>query len=168
MSLYDLSLISRNPFLVPHPILVPLGAMIDRQLLQTDTTRFFIPSLHLTVLTSSGSLPSALTLAARAAFLDLRIPKTKFISTESALENEEDLSGIKAAVRRKGGLKGKKSAAAAAANGAEWELDSTAGGLERMEGAEGLPVLITLNLVCRSKHILPRRGICPERGERER
>ena len=113
-----------------------------------DASRFFIPSLHLTVLTSSGALPAALTLAARAAFLDLRIPKTKIISTESALENEEDLSGIKAAVRRKGGPKGKKSTAAAASNGAEWELDTSGGGVERMQGAEGLPVLITLNLVC--------------------
>ena len=115
------------------------------------TSRYFIPSLHLTILSSSGALPSTLTLAARAAFLDLRIPKTKVISTESALENEEDLSGIKAAVRRKGGLKGKKSAAAAAANGAEWELDATGGGVEKVRGAEGLPVLVTLNLVCPSR-----------------
>ena len=104
--------------------------------------RFFVPALHLTILSSSAALPSTLILAAYAAFQDLHIPKTKVISTESAQENEEDLSGIKAAVQKKG-LKGKKTKG----TGVEWELDSTGNGVVKLAGREGLPVLVTLNLV---------------------
>ncbi len=109
--------------------------------------RYFIPSLHLTLLSTSGNIITALILAARAAFQDLRVPKTKVISTGAAEDTDEqkDLSGIKAAVRanRAGGRgKGK-----GAARGAEWELDMEGDGTMRMEGREKLPILITLNLV---------------------
>lgn len=61
------------------------------------------------------------------------------------MDEQRDLSGIKAAVRagRSGGRgKGKS------ADGVEWELDLEGDGTMKMEGRERLPVLVTLNLVC--------------------
>lgn len=126
--------------LAVHEYAVPTSLSLALAL----TPRFFIPSLYLTVLSHTGALPSALILAARAAFLDLAIPKTKVISTMSLAENEDDLSGIKAAVRRKGPKVGRRGQSATG-TGAEWELDG--GGTEGLGGAENLPVLVTLNMV---------------------
>lgn len=125
------------------------------------TFRYFIPHLHLTLLSAtSGSPLTALVIAARAAFLDLRIPSTKRIGWESTTVEvdggegtgtgvkESDLSGIKAAVRA--GRTGGKGKGKAAVRGEDWDLDmSTAGGrgVGFMDGREGLPVLVTLNLV---------------------
>lgn len=128
-----------------HLSVTPAHRTPSASLLQLGShPRFFIPSLYLTVLSHTGALPAALTLAARAAFLDLQVPKTKVISTLSEAADEDELSGIKAAVRRKGakiGRRGQK----ADGTGAEWELDG--GRTGGMEGREGLPVLVTLNMV---------------------
>lgn len=116
--------------------------------------RYFIPNLHLTLLSSSGSPLTALVLAARAAFMDLRIPSTKRIGWEESETisydgmKDSDLSGIKSAV--KAGRTGGKGKGKAAVKGDEWDLDlTTAGGrgVEWMVGRENLPVLVTLHLV---------------------
>jgi hypothetical protein len=116
--------------------------------------RYFIPNLHLTLLSSSGSPLTALVLAARAAFMDLRIPSTKRIGWEESETisydgmKDSDLSGIKSAV--KAGRIGGKGKGKAAVKGDEWDLDlTTAGGrgVEWMVGRENLPVLVTLHLV---------------------
>lgn len=116
--------------------------------------RYFIPNLHLTLLSSSGSPLTALVLAARAAFMDLRIPSTKRIGWEESETisydgmKDSDLSGIKSAV--KAGRIGGKGKGKAAVKGDEWDLDlTTAGGrgVEWMAGRENLPVLVTLHLV---------------------
>jgi exosome complex component RRP42 len=118
------------------------------------TARYFIPNLHLTLLSSSGSPLTALVLAARAAFMDLRIPSTKRIGWEESETisydgmKDSDLSGIKSAV--KAGRIGGKGKGKAAVKGDEWDLDlTTAGGrgVEWMVGRENLPVLVTLHLV---------------------
>lgn len=59
------------------------------------------------------------------------------------VDEQKDLSGIKAAVRagRSGRGKGRS------ADGVEWELDLEGDGTMRLEGREKLPVLVTLNLV---------------------
>jgi hypothetical protein len=116
--------------------------------------RYFVPNLHLTLLSSSGSPLTALVLAARAAFMDLRIPSTKRIGWEESETisydgmKDNDLSGIKSAV--KAGRIGGKGKGKAAVKGDEWDLDlTTAGGrgVEWMKGRENLPVLVTLHLV---------------------
>lgn len=116
--------------------------------------RYFIPNLHLTLLSISGSPLTALVLAARAAFMDLRIPSTKRIGWEESEiisydgMKDSDLSGIKSAV--KAGRIGGKGKGKAAVKGDEWDLDlTTAGGrgVEWMAGRENLPVLVTLHLV---------------------
>jgi exosome complex component RRP42 len=119
------------------------------------TVRYFVPNLHLTLLSNSGFPLSALVLAARAAFMDLRIPSTKRIGWEESETisfdgmKDSDLSGIKSAV--KAGRTGGKGKGKAAVKGDEWDLDlTTAGGrgVEWLVGRENLPVLVTLHLVC--------------------
>jgi exosome complex component RRP42 len=108
--------------------------------------RNFIPHLHLTLLANSGNVLTALVLAARAAFQHLRIPKTKVISSGEAehADDQKDLSGIKAAVRAgRVGARGKGKVN----DGMEWELDAEGDGTKQMDGKDGLPVLVTLNLV---------------------
>jgi exosome complex component RRP42 len=118
--------------------------------------RYFVPYLHLTLTsTSTGSVLPTLIIAARAAFADLRIPKTKRIGWEAGSkpgfeeEGESDLSGIKAAVRagRTKAGKGK-----GRTGGDEWDLDmeGSGDGTIPLEGKEELPVLVTLHLVSRS------------------
>jgi hypothetical protein len=125
--------------------------------------RYFIPNLHLTLLSSSGSPLTALVLATRAAFMDLRIPSTKRIGWEESETisydgmKDSDLSGIKSAV--KAGRIGGKGKGKAAVKGDEWDLDlTTAGGrgVEWMAGRENLPVLVTLHLVRLSNPPRPR------------
>ena len=118
----------------------------------TPTHRYFIPHLHLTVLsTSAASLLPTLILASRAAFTDLRVPKTKRIGWEAATttsttsdERETDLSGIKAAVRA-----GKGKGKTAVRGGEDWDLDpgDSGDGAAYIGDREGLPVVVTLNLV---------------------
>ena len=112
--------------------------------------RYFIPHLHLTLLSASaGSVPTALTLASRAAFSSLRIPKIKRIGWEaiSTLSEgiEGDQIGIKGAVNTKRRGKGRGQGGPAD----EWDLDldGPGDGTEYMERREDLPVLITLNMV---------------------
>ncbi|ORX39288.1 hypothetical protein BD324DRAFT_619139 [Kockovaella imperatae] len=136
------------PSIPPLPILPP--------------TKYFIPHLQLTIISaSSGSIPSTLFIAARAAFSDLKIPKTKRIGWEGATKGhngdretddggmdmeESDLSGIKAAVR--GGRKGPGGKSGRArVGGDEWDLDPSGDGLEVLQEREKLPVLIILNLI---------------------
>ena len=113
------------------------------------TYRYFVPYLHLTVLSaSSACVTSALLLASRAAFSDLRVPTVKRIGYEAATtitdaEGEEtDLSGIKAAVRAARGGKGKSKAVGR--GGEDWDFD---GGETFLETRENLPVVVVLNLV---------------------
>lgn len=129
------SLISDHfiPSVPPLPILPP--------------TKYFVPYLHLTVLSaSSACVTSALLLASRAAFSDLRVPIVKRIGYEGATtadaEGEEtDLSGIKAAVRAARGGKGKSRAVGR--GGDDWDLE---GGETFLEQRENLPVVVVLNL----------------------
>ncbi|GFZ47176.1 hypothetical protein JCM24511_04919 [Saitozyma sp. JCM 24511] len=139
-------------------------------------TKYFIPYLHLTLLSSSGNVPTALLLAARSAFSDLRIPRTKIIGFEADdligkaeipegadEEMEKDLSGIKAAVRAGRGGRGKGKAAV---KGGDWEL--VLGEEDRLEGREKLPVLVTLNLVPSSDAVFldasaQEESACPDR-----
>jgi exosome complex component RRP42 len=92
---------------------------------------------------------TALVLAIRSAFADLKVPRTKKIGwegTEHALEmGDGDLSGIKAALKLGKGGKGK---VRRARGGDDWDLDLDGDGVELLQGREGLPVLVTLNLVC--------------------
>lgn len=62
----------------------------------------------------------------------------------TSIEEDGELSGIKAAVRSKGRGKGKGKAL----GGVEWELDLSGSGMRRLERREELPVVIVLNLVC--------------------
>lgn len=108
-----------------------------------------MPHLHLTLLsTTSASIPTALLLASRAAFIDLKIPQIKRIGYEAiTTSGDKDLSGIKAAVRAGRGGKGKgvvRGGGGGGASGEDWDLDE---GFETVQGREGLPVLVTLNLV---------------------
>ncbi|KAK4689365.1 hypothetical protein P7C73_g733, partial [Tremellales sp. Uapishka_1] len=129
--------------------------------------RYFIPHLHLTLLSSSGSVPFVLALAARAAFSDLRIPKIKRIGWEDVAsrtaEGELDAAGIKGAVRV-GKAKGKGKS-----RGEEWDLDMDDGeGLESLQGREKLPILVTLNLVPGSEAVVmdasaQEEVACPDR-----
>ncbi|WWD21176.1 hypothetical protein CI109_105660 [Kwoniella shandongensis] len=132
--------------------------------------KYFQPHLHLTLLSNSGSMLSTLVLASRAALSDLRIPKTKIISwtgNEDALETG-DLSGIKAAIAGGGGKGGKRNKYVAR-GGEDWDLDLDDGkGVEYMKGREGLPVLVTLNLVPNSPNIFldatpQEESACPTR-----
>jgi hypothetical protein len=104
--------------------------------------------LHLTLLSaSSGSPLSALFLAARSAFIDLKIPRTKQIGWEGAQNDLEmgdgDLSGIKAALK----VKGKGKVSRRPRGGDDWDLDREGDGEDVLDGREDLPVLVTLNLV---------------------
>ncbi|RXK35161.1 hypothetical protein M231_07573 [Tremella mesenterica] len=132
-------------------------------------TKYFIPYLHLTLLSSSSAcIPTALISAARAAFCDLRIPITKRIGWEGVegdvgAEVEKDLSGIKAAVRAGRGGKGKSRAVGR--GGEEWDL---AGGEIFLEGREDLPVLVVLNLIPNSQAVFldatpQEEAACPDR-----
>ncbi|ORY24193.1 ribosomal protein S5 domain 2-type protein [Naematelia encephala] len=128
------------PSLPPLPILPP--------------TKYFIPHLQLTVLSAAAAaVPTALALAARAAFCDLKIPKTKRIGWEGAevdaTTGEGDLAGIKAAVKAGRG-RGK---ARRAGGGDDWDLDLDGEGVEALQAREELPVLVTLNLVPGSEKI---------------
>ncbi|WVW79537.1 hypothetical protein I302_101506 [Kwoniella bestiolae CBS 10118] len=119
--------------------------------------KYFQPHLHLTLISSDGNVLSALVLAARSAFSDLRLPKIKIISwvgengeTEGEGEGvigKGDLSGIKAAIKSKS-----KRGRNITKGGEDWDLDLSED-LVYMEGREGLPVLITLNLVPNSPNI---------------
>ncbi|KAK1922729.1 ribosomal protein S5 domain 2-type protein [Papiliotrema laurentii] len=111
-------------------------------------TKYFVPHLHLTLLSaSSGSPLSALFLAARSAFIDLKIPRTKQIGWEGAQNDLEmgdgDLSGIKAALK----VKGKGKVSRRPRGGDDWDLDREGDGEDVLDGREDLPVLVTLNLV---------------------
>jgi exosome complex component RRP42 len=141
-----------NPDFSPYKVCYSLSKSSSR--IQSLTNRYFIPNLHLTLLSNSGSPLTALVLAARAAFMDLRIPSTKRIGWEESETisydgmKDSDLSGIKSAV--KAGRNGGKGKGKAAVKGDEWDLDmTTAGGrgVQWLEGREELPVLITLHLV---------------------
>ncbi|OCF39574.1 hypothetical protein I317_06636 [Kwoniella heveanensis CBS 569] len=129
--------------------------------------KYFQANIHLTVLSSNGNVPTSLILAARAAFADLQVPKTKVITwtgTDAGGEDgsgagvgadgvmgKGDLSGIKAAIQvGKGKGKGKY----VARGGEDWDLDMDDGeGTEYLNGRESLPVLVTLNLVPNSPNI---------------
>lgn len=108
-----------------------------------------MPQVQLTLLSAtSGSPLSALVLAVRAAFADLKVPRTKRIGWEGA-ENvlemgDGDLSGIKAALKLGKAGKGK---ARKVRGGDDWDLDLEGDGVEVMHGRQDLPVLVTLNLV---------------------
>ncbi|WVF65392.1 hypothetical protein IAT40_000119 [Kwoniella sp. CBS 6097] len=145
--------------------------------------KYFQPNLHLTVLSSNGNVPTTLILAARAAFADLQVPKTKVITWtgtedgsgagagaggvgEDGVVGKGDLSGIKAAIQvGKGKGKGKY----VARGGEDWDLDMDDGeGTEYLNGRENLPVLVTLNLVPNSPNIfidaIPQEeSACPSR-----
>ena len=159
------SLISDHfiPSLPPLPILAPTKYVFApyhsqpilhclRQPRLLTAYRYFVPHLHLTVLsTTSASIPTALLIASRAAFFDLRIPKIKrigyeLVSSGQAEEGDKDLSGIKAAVR---GSKGRGKAKGVMRGSEDWDLDLEDGdGTAHLEGRDSLPVLVTLNLVC--------------------
>ena len=113
--------------------------------------RYFIPHLHLSLLSSSsGSTLSALFIAARSAFIDLKIPRTKQIGWEGAQNGlemgEGDLSGIKAALKVKS-----KKVERRPRGGDDWDLDREGDGEDVLDGREELPVLVTLNLVSSSR-----------------
>ncbi|KAK8844164.1 hypothetical protein IAR55_006958 [Kwoniella newhampshirensis] len=145
------------------PSLPPLPILPNR--------KYFQPNLHLTLLSSSGSIPSTLVLASRAAFADLKIPKTKIISWtgDADGEGQGDLSGIKAAIAGGAKGKGKGKGKYVARGGEDWDLDLEDGnGVEYMKGREGLPVLVTLNLVPNSPNIFidatpQEESACPTR-----
>lgn len=128
-----------------------------------------MPHLHVTVLAAvSGNIFTALALAARAAFLDLRIPATKVVSS-AALEDvaggehDDDLMGIKAAVRAGRQRRGRGRQAMHGAD--EWELDPESEDL-RVEERAGLPVVVTLNLVSYFRLGSARAHQCRFRGQR--
>lgn len=98
--------------------------------------KYFQPHLHLTILSSSGNIPSALILAARSAFADLKVPKTKVISWAGEPGEDAnggvdvgrgDMSGIKAAIAT---TKGKGKGKMIARGSEDWDLD--------MEDGEGV------------------------------
>ncbi|WWC63855.1 uncharacterized protein I303_106460 [Kwoniella dejecticola CBS 10117] len=143
-----------------------LSSIISSQFLPSipsfpiTTTKYFQPQLHLSLLSSDGNILTALIIASRSAFADLKIPKIKVIQWTGESESESnaggggvigkgDLSGIKAAIstRRKGKYVTK--------GNEDWDLDLSGDGegLGYMEGREKLPVLITLNLVPNSDNI---------------
>ncbi|WVQ81382.1 hypothetical protein IAT38_003506 [Cryptococcus sp. DSM 104549] len=160
LSTHLTSLISTHflHFLPPLPIL--------------PNKKYFQPQLHLTLLSASGSLPSTLIIAARAAFADLKVPKTKVITWVG--EDDEqgdgrgkgDMSGIKAAIA---GARTKGKGRMVAKGSEDWDLDLEDGeGVKEMEGRETLPVLVTLNLVPNSPNIFldatPQEEVaCPTR-----
>lgn len=111
--------------------------------LRITDKKAFVPTLHLTVLGADGSVPMALVLAARAAFCDLAVPKTKVIGWEGAEDDAragKDMAGIKGAV---GAARGKGRARARGAD--DWDLED--GSTEHMANRDTLPVLVTLHLV---------------------
>ncbi|OXG39949.1 hypothetical protein C349_04178 [Cryptococcus neoformans var. grubii Br795] len=122
--------------------------------------KYFQPHLHLTILSSSGNIPSALILAARSAFADLKVPKTKVISWAGESGEDAnggvdvgrgDMSGIKAAIAT---TKGKGKGKMIARGSEDWDLDMEDGeGVKFLEGREALPVLVTLNMVPNSPNI---------------
>lgn len=101
-------------------------------------TKAFVPTLHLALLSADGGVAAALALSARAAFVDLQVPKVKVVEWEGEEENK-DLAGIKGAI---GAGKGKGRARARGAD--DWDID---GDTEDMKEREELPVCVTLNLV---------------------
>ncbi|ODO09484.1 hypothetical protein I350_03084 [Cryptococcus amylolentus CBS 6273] len=113
--------------------------------------KYFQPHLHLTLLSSAGNVPTALSIAARAAFSDLRVPKTKVISWVGEPGEEEgaevakgDMSGIKAAIAAS---KTKGKGKLVVKGNEDWDLDMEDGdGVAYLEGREQLPVLVALNL----------------------
>jgi exosome complex component RRP42 len=108
-------------------------------------TRAFQPTLHLTVLGAGGSLPTALVLAARAAFADLAVPATKALAAEDTAAEAAaggDLAGIKGAIAA--GKAGKGRARARARGADDWDIDGSTGVLA---GREDLPVPVSLVLV---------------------
>ncbi|WVQ93065.1 hypothetical protein IAU59_000129 [Kwoniella sp. CBS 9459] len=153
---------------------IPALAIVPNQ-------KYFQPNLHLTVLSSNGNVATTLVLAARAAFADLQVPKTKVITWtgseegtgagaggvgEDGVVGKGDLSGIKAAIQvGKGKGKGKY----VARGGEDWDLDLDDGeGTEYLSGREKLPVLVTLNLVPNSPNLFldatpQEESACPSR-----
>ncbi|WVQ73657.1 hypothetical protein IAR50_003237 [Cryptococcus sp. DSM 104548] len=135
--------------------------------------KYFQPHLHLTLLSSSGNIHTALIIAARAAFADLRVPRTKVISWVGEPGEEEgaevakgDMSGIKAAIA---GSKTKGKGKLIAKGNEDWDLDLDDGdGVAYMKGREEMPVLITLNMVPNSPNIFldataQEEAACPTR-----
>lgn len=113
--------------------------------LPITSTKYFTPTLHLTVLSADGNVCSALVIAARAAFSDLRVPVTKNVgveSTEAEAAMGQDLAGIKGAIAAGKGGKGR--AKARARGGDDWDIDGTT---DTLKERENLPVPVTLNLV---------------------
>lgn len=101
-------------------------------------SKAFVPTLHLALLSADGGVAAALALAARAAFVDLEVPKVKVVEWEGEEENK-DMAGIKGAI---GAGKGKGKARARGAD--DWDID---GETEPLKEREDLPVCVTLNLV---------------------
>ncbi|ODN81014.1 hypothetical protein L202_03115 [Cryptococcus amylolentus CBS 6039] len=135
--------------------------------------KYFQPHLHLTLLSSAGNVPTALSIAARAAFSDLRVPKTKVISWVGEPGEEEgaevakgDMSGIKAAIAAS---KTKGKGKLVVKGNEDWDLDMEDGdGVAYLEGREQLPVLVALNLVPNSANIFldatgQEEAACPTR-----
>lgn len=95
-----------------------------------------------TIILSSdgGNLHDVLTLAARSALYDLKIPRTRGVGYQDnrTLDNEE-LSGMKGLL--KGGKAGKKN------NEVDFELESYWDQGAPLDGREDLPVCVTLNVV---------------------
>ena len=95
-----------------------------------------------TIILSSdgGNLHDVLTLAARSALYDMKIPRTRGVGYQDnrTLDNEE-LSGMKGLL--KGGKAGKKN------NEVDFELESYWDQGAPLEGREDLPVCVTLNVV---------------------
>lgn len=134
--------------------------------LPITATKFFAPSLHLSVLSADGGLIFALVVAARAAFADLGVPVTKHVGTEATEADTAhggDLAGIKGAIAA--GKHGKGKAKARARGADDWDIDGT---VAEMPQRENLPVPVTLYLIPDSDNVFvdatPREEeACPAR-----
>jgi exosome complex component RRP42 len=135
--------------------------------LPITATKFFVPTLHLAVLSADGGLIFALVVAARAAFSDLAVPVTKNVGTEATeadtAAGDGDLAGIKGAIAA--GKHGKGKAKARARGADDWDIDGTTTDLP---DREDLPVPVTLYLIPGSESVFvdatPREEeACPAR-----
>lgn len=151
------------PALAHHPQLVILPAP------QTKVWRVYVDLIILSAGTSTGPLYDAVTLAARAALWDLKIPKTRGIAFQSKSKSKQEPSQKEAAAAgsstmdidqtemlgMKGLLRsGRGGTKAAAGSEVDFELESYWDEGAPLKDREQLPVAITLNLV-RSYDPLP-------------